>query len=131
MAFRTPLLDKTIGVRVTEADYARLQTLADAQGKPVGEWCRDVLLELAKNAAGKPRPVDHVLVAELIALRTIVANLVYSFTTGGKVTAEQMRAFVERADETKLKRAADLLAQARLAGEARPTGGPKSPKGER
>lgn len=125
MVFRAPLLEKTIGVRVTEADFARLQTLADAQGKPVGEWCRDALLELAKNPGGKPKPVDHVLLAELIALRTIVANLVYAFTTGGKVTAEQMRAFVERADQTKLRRATELLAQIHLTGKPAASGGAK------
>ena len=50
---------KTIGVRVTEDDYARFQVLADAQGKTVGEWCRDVLSEIAQNPGGKPKPIDH------------------------------------------------------------------------
>ncbi len=130
MAFRSPLLDKTIGVRVTEADYARLQALADAQGKPVGEWCRDVLLGLAKDPTGKPRPIDHALLGEFIALRTIVANLVYTFTSGSKVTAEQMRAFVERADQTKLKRAMDLLSQVRLTGRPGLADGSKGREGE-
>ena len=40
--FRT----KSIGVRVTEADFARLQTLADGEHKSLGEWCRDVLLAM-------------------------------------------------------------------------------------
>jgi hypothetical protein len=68
-----------MGVRLTEADYSRLQALADAQGKLVGEWCRDVLLEPADHPAGKP--IEQALLAEVIALRTIVANLIYSFTS--------------------------------------------------
>jgi hypothetical protein len=67
--------------------------------------------ELAKNPAGTHRPTDQALLGEFIALRTIVANLVYALTDGGKVTAEQMRAFVERADQTKLKWATDLLSR--------------------
>ena len=109
MPDRSLFLSKTIGVRVTEADYARLQVLADAQGKAVGEWCRDILLELANHPAGKP--IEQALLAELIALRTIVANLIYTFTKDGSVTREHMIAVVERADKTKLKRAAELLAQ--------------------
>ena len=102
---------KTIGVRVTEDDYARLQVLADAQGKTVGEWCRDVLSEIAQHPGGKPKPIDHALLAEMMALRTIVANLTYAFTSDGKVTRERMLAVIDRADKTKLKRAAELLAQ--------------------
>jgi hypothetical protein len=37
--------------------------------------------------------------------------LIYTFTNDGKVTREQMAAFVERADKTKLRRAAELLSK--------------------
>jgi hypothetical protein len=111
MPDRSLFLNKTIGVRVTEADYARLQALADAEGKPVGEWCRDVLLDLAQNTGDKPKPIEQALLAEVIALRTIVANLTYAFTSDGKVTREHMLAVIDRADKTKLKRATDLFAQ--------------------
>lgn len=47
----------------------------------------------------------------MIALRTIVANVIYAFTAEGTVTAEQMRAFIERADGTKSKRAFEVLSQ--------------------
>jgi hypothetical protein len=106
---RSPFLDKTIGVRVTEADYARLQALADAQGQPVGEWCRNVLLDVAKNPVG--RPIDQALLGEFIALRVIVVNLIYTFVSEGKVTAEVMQALIDRGDSTKAKRAAELLSQ--------------------
>ena len=111
MPDRSLFLSKTIGVRVTDADYVRLQALADAEGKPVGEWCRTVLLDLAQNTGDKPKPIERALLAEVIALRTIVANLTYAFTSEGKVTREHMLAVIERADKTKLKRAVELLAQ--------------------
>lgn len=115
MSVRAPFLDKTIGVRVTEADYTRLQALADAEGQPVGEWCRKVLLDVAKSPAG--RPIDQALLAELIALRTIVVNVIYAFTAEGKITAEHMKAVIERADSTKSTKAAEFLAQIRRAGK--------------
>jgi hypothetical protein len=111
MPDRSLFLSKTIGVRVTEADYARLQALADTEGKPVGEWCRTALLDLAQNLGNKPKPIEQALLAEVIALRTIVANLTYAFTSDGKVTREHMLAVIDRADKNKLKRAAEILAQ--------------------
>jgi hypothetical protein len=104
---------RSIGTKITEEEFARFQKCADENHLSLSEWCREVLL----NASIRSCPTDQAILAELIALRTIVANLIYAFTTGGKVTAEQMRAFVERADQTKLRRATELLAQIRLTGK--------------
>lgn len=113
---RSQFRTKSVGLRVTEADHARLQSLADAHGQPLGEWCRDTLLAVANHPLGTP--IEHALLSELIALRTIVANLIYAFTNEGKITREQMAAFIERADKTKLKRASELLSKLRQNGKA-------------
>jgi hypothetical protein len=111
---RSQFRTKSVGLRVTEADHARLQSLADAHGQSLGEWCRDTLLAVANHPNGTP--IEQALLSELIALRTIVANLVYTFTNDGKVTREQMAAFIERADKTKLRRAAELLSKVNATG---------------
>jgi len=116
MQDRSQFRTKSVGLRVTEADHARLQSLADAHGQPLGEWCRDTLLAIANHPLGTP--IEQALLSEVIALRTIVANLVYSFTNEGKVTREQMAAFIERADKTKLKRAAEVLLKVQQNGPA-------------
>jgi hypothetical protein len=108
---RSQLRTKSVGLRVTEPDYARLQSLADAHGQSLGEWCRDTLVAIANHPFGTP--IEQALLSELIALRTIVANLVYAFTSEGKITRDQMTAFIERADKTKLKRATELLSKIR------------------
>lgn len=113
---RSQFRSKSVGLRVTEADHARLQSLADAHGQPLGEWCRDTLLAVANHPLGTP--IEQALLSEVIALRTVVANLIYAFTNEGKVTREQMAAFIERADKTKLKRAAELLSRIRQNGKA-------------
>ena len=113
---RSQFRTKSVGLRVTEADHARLQSLADAHGQSLGEWCRDTLLAAANHPNGTP--IEQALLSELIALRTIVANLVYTFTNDGKVTREQMTAFIERADKTKLRRAAELLSKLNSNGNA-------------
>jgi hypothetical protein len=121
MQDRSQFRTKSIGVRVSESDFARLQTLADASGKPLGEWCRDALLKVADHPTGTP--VEQALLAEVIGLRTIVGNLVYAFTSDGKVTREQMASIVERADSTKIKRAIDFLVQVRNGNEPQAAGG--------
>lgn len=109
MIDRSQFRTKSIGVRVSDSDFIKLQEIADLNGKPLGEWCRDVLLEVARHPAGTP--TEQAVLAELIGLRTIVGNLVYTFTSEGKVTHDQMAGFVERADATKIKRAVELLKQ--------------------
>ena len=105
------LRTRSIGVRVTEADFARLHALADARGKLLGEWARDALLALTQHPAGTA--VEQALLAEVLALRTIVANLIFAFTSDGRVAREQMLSYVERADATKLARAIEVLERIR------------------
>ena len=104
---KPPSRTHSIGTKVTEEEFARLQACAAERGLSVSEWCREVLLDSTNNTHGSP--AEQIVLAEVIALRTIVANLIYAFTSDGKVTRDQMAAFIERADKTKLKRAADLL----------------------
>jgi hypothetical protein len=100
---------KSIGVKVREEDFAILQAVAEREGKPLAERCRDVLVRIGRHPSGTP--IEQALLAEVIALRTIVGNLVYALAGDGKVTPQQMAAFIERADKTKLKRAVDFLIQ--------------------
>ena len=111
-AERSLFRSKSIGVRVAEADYVRLSLLAVARGKPLGEWCREQLLSIADIANGGPQ--DQILLAEVLALRTIVSNLLYQFTGGeGPITREFMKGIIERADSGKQQRAAELLVRPR------------------
>jgi hypothetical protein len=37
---KPPLRTKSIGFKVSEEEYARLETAAQADGRTLGEWCR-------------------------------------------------------------------------------------------
>jgi RHS repeat-associated protein len=41
---KPPLRTKSIGFKVSEEEYARLETAAQASGRTLGEWCREVVL---------------------------------------------------------------------------------------
>jgi hypothetical protein len=67
------ILTKSVRTKVSEEEYARLEEMAG--GRALSEWIREVLLrELDGRQA---RPAEQTLLAEVIALRTIVANVVF------------------------------------------------------
>ena len=89
---------KSIGTKVTPEEYARIQTLAGEQ--PTSEWVRAALL---KTAA--PPAADATVLAEVLALRTILLNLHFHLCSGTAVTAETMQRLIERADQDKQQQA--------------------------
>jgi len=101
--FRT----RSIGVRVTEADFARLQALADAEQKSLGEWSRDVLLEKAEGT--NIAPADQAVLSELLAIRTIVLNVLFSLASGKNFTTGEMDDLIQSADAEKLSKARERL----------------------
>jgi len=106
---KTPSRTRSVGTKVSAEEYSRLEACARDKELSISVWSRQVLLAAANVVQGTPS--EKAILAEVIALRTIVANLIYVFTSEGKVTAEQMRAFIERADGTKSTRATEILSQ--------------------
>jgi uncharacterized protein (DUF1778 family) len=41
---KPPLRTKSIGFKVSEEEYALLETAAQASGRTLGEWCREAIL---------------------------------------------------------------------------------------
>lgn len=96
---------KSIGTKVTPEEYTRIQTLAGEQ--PVSEWVRAALLKAADSPAG-----DATVLAEVLALRTILLNLHFHLCSGTPMTAQTMQRLIERADGDKRQQAAARLAAA-------------------
>ncbi len=102
------LRTKSVTTKVTEAEYARLEELAALAGVNLSEWIRGRLLR-DEQPSGES---EGVVLAEVLALRTILMNLLFSISRGEPVTAEQMQALIERADAGKVAKAAKLLSSA-------------------
>ncbi|HVO64557.1 MAG TPA: hypothetical protein VMT53_26790 [Terriglobales bacterium] len=96
---------KSIGTKVSEEEYARLEALAG--GRAMSEWVREVLL---RELDGKQaRPAEETVLAEVLALRTILLNAFYRLAEGEKLTAEELQSFIDRADASKVQKAAERL----------------------
>ena len=94
---------RSVTGKVTEEEYARLEARASPQR--ISTWARDVLLQALEPAAG-----ERALLAELLALRTILVNVIFALANGHAITTEAMRALIDRADQEKTSRAAERLA---------------------
>jgi hypothetical protein len=99
---------KSIGTKVSEKQFAILEARAHARDLTISEWVRE---ELLKKNSSDGVILGDVLLAEIIASRTILLNLMYSISSGQSIKAEAMQELIRRTDESKAKRALELLAE--------------------
>ncbi|MGC0775114.1 MAG: hypothetical protein WB543_19420 [Candidatus Acidiferrum sp.] len=103
------LRTKSVSTKVTDEEYAQFEALAGEQ--TISEWARDVLLKATKPNAG-----EQTVLAEVLALRTILLNIHFAVSQGQTLTAEEMQQLIERADQNKLSKARQRLAEAATGG---------------
>jgi hypothetical protein len=109
------LRTKSIGTKVTNEEYAELQRAAQTGGKTLGEWCREVMLKSSNGGAADTavaRARAEALMAEVVALRAILLNVLFKQSNGERLTAEEMQRLIERADSDKLRKARERILQA-------------------
>jgi hypothetical protein len=112
-----------LGTKVSEEEFAQLEVAASERGLTLSEWCRETLLASVNGQEEKSADsgrADQALMAELVALRAILLNVLFKLANGEKPTAEEMQRLIDRADSDKLKKARERLAQA-----AEPEGQPE------
>ncbi len=96
---------KSISTKVTEEEYAQFETLAGDQ--TISEWVRDALLK-----AAKPSPAEQTIVAELLALRMILMNILFTIANREPLTSTAMDDIIQRADASKSAKALERLTRA-------------------
>ena len=113
---RPSLRTRSVRTKLTDAEYASLERQAEASGKTLSAWCRDVMLASVNGQAPKnQQSVDtevQAVMAELVALRKILLNVLFKQANGQPLTAQEMQGLIDRADSDKLKKARERLAQA-------------------
>jgi hypothetical protein len=103
---------RSISTKVTDEEYT--QIVAGAKPKTVSEWARPILVR-----ASEPVDIAFLLLAEFLALRTIILNLHFSLADGGRTPPiDAMKALIDRADGEKVDRARRLMAELGATGRA-------------
>jgi len=106
---------RSVGTKLTDEEYAQLESLAAARGVTPGECVRDLVLRaFPKTGTGQPAAeatvAEQTVLSEVLALRTILINTIYDQGNGG-MTPERMRELIAKADAGKLEKALDRLQQ--------------------
>ena len=96
------LRTRTVSTRVTEEEFARFEARACGSGVNLGKWVREELLERLK-----PEEVvgNEILLAEMMALRTIVINLPVAQAQGQPISQEKIQELVDFSDRERFRRA--------------------------
>jgi hypothetical protein len=103
---------RSISTKATDDEYS--QIVAGAKPKTVSEWARPILVQ-----ASEPVDIEFVLVAEFLALRTIILNLHFSLVDGSRTPSiEAIKALIERTDTEKVDRARRHIAELGATGRA-------------
>ena len=102
---RQALRTKSVGTKVSEAEFAMLEKRAHSTGLTLSEWTRDVLLAAPTEPTAH---VDEVILAELLAFRSLFLNLQFR-ADKGPLDTDELRSLIERADGTKIERARERL----------------------
>ena len=66
---KPPLRTKSVGTKVSEAEFALLEERARGAGLRLAEWVQEVLLTAPTELAGE------VVLAEMLALRSLLPNV--------------------------------------------------------
>jgi len=116
---KPPLRTKSVGTKVSEAEFALLEERARGAGLRLAEWVREALLA-APVEPGMGSGVDsgEVALAEVLALRSLLLNLHFRAAKGEPVAESEMRGLIERADGSKMQRARERLEAVQSAARA-------------
>jgi hypothetical protein len=107
---KPPLRTKSVGTKVSEAEFALLEERARGAGLRLAEWVREALL--AAPVESGPDAAE-VALAEVLALRSLLLNLHFRAAKGEPVAESEMRGLIERADGVKMQRARERLVAVR------------------
>ncbi len=113
---------RSIATRLTDAEFAEIESAAASAGKKVAEWLREAALTQARTTGEEK--TDTVLLAELMALRSLIVNL-FAVASKGPLSDETLRRIGTYADAIKDQKAQELLARKRR--QTAPESGEKTP----
>ncbi len=101
---------KSIATRLTEAEFAEVESAAAKAGKKVAEWLRDAALTQARVSQ---ELTDPILLAEIMGMRSLMLNL-FAKASEGPISIEELRKMSAHADSLKEQKAREFLTQKQL-----------------
>jgi hypothetical protein len=111
---------KQTGTRLTEAEFAEVEAAATREGMSVSAWIREAVL--ARLSAAQGAETDPILLAELMAIRSLILNL-FAAASKRPLTDESLRKMQAYADSVKQQKADEFLTKLSAGSRAKPPEG--------
>ena len=102
---------QSIGTKVTPDEERQILEAAEAEGKALSEWTRDLLLRAA--VAGNRGEMEMHLFTELVGIQMLLMSALEPLLRE-KMAQEQLTALYRRIQTTKAAQAQELLAKRNL-----------------
>jgi len=104
---KTEMRVRTASTKVTEAEFAELDTFASQRGQSVSEWIRQTILAEARNQRNTATTAH--LFTELIGIQLLLINTLGPLIRGERMTADHLNAVLRQVQSTKGRKAQELL----------------------
>src|SRR5579863_8136024 len=91
---------RSVGTKLSDEEYAQLESLAAAQGVTPGECVRELVLAAFGQPAAEAAVAEQTVLSEVLALRTILINIIYDQANGHEIAPERMRELISNAAST-------------------------------
>jgi hypothetical protein len=101
---------KSIATRLSEAEFAEVESAATSAGQKVSEWLRYAALTQARLAPEEH--TDPIILAEIVGIRALMLNL-FAKASEGPLSKEDLRKISKYADAVKQRKAEEVLARTR------------------
>jgi hypothetical protein len=96
-----------VSTKLTEAEFAQVERLADERSQWISEWVRDALQSAIRDQESLQRMASF---AEIQAIRLLLVNTMEPLLRGEKMSAEQFRELLRYVKNNKRKAAEEMLA---------------------
>jgi hypothetical protein len=103
-AFRT----KSVATRLSEAEFAEVESAAASAGQKVAEWLREAALSQARGRVNQG--TDPILLTEIAGIRALVLNL-FARASEEPLSQDDLRKISEYAEAVKGQKAEEILSQ--------------------
>ena len=100
---------QNLSTKLTEEEERRMARAAQAAGKTLSEWAREVLLKAASSSLHGVE--DALLLTEIVGVQLLLMNALAPLTRGEQLDAEQYEGLLKRVQLTKGRAAQELLAK--------------------
>ena len=101
--------NRILSARLTEREYASLESIAWSKGKTLADWARDVLLHSVDGSSHAQMEM-HIF-TELVGIQMLLMNTLEPLLRGDKLTQEQLTVLFRQVQTTKTAKAQELLAK--------------------